>query len=822
MPASAAEPQTASASVERAVYTVDEGGTVEVGVSVATSDGKALAQATTVEYNTAAGTATPGSDYASTSGKITFAQGTASGSVHRFAVATKKDSAAEMAETIMIVLATDTAGATVAAGKPEVVINAHGMPYLDRHESVDRRVADLMRHMTLEEKIGQMTQAERGAVADDPSLIAQWKLGSVLSGGGSTPKNNTPAAWVEMITEFQRQAMTTRLQIPIIYGIDAVHGHGNVYGATIFPHNVGLGSTRDPALAKRVGQATAEEVRATGIPWNFAPCICVARDERWGRTYESMGEDPSLVIQMESLIDGMQGDVGDPQRVLATAKHFAGDGDTQYNQAIADANKGKPWYEQKYPIDQGVTVTSRENFNRIDLQPYLAGIWWHRVGSVMPSYSSIDFTDDGVGNPVKMHASRELITGRLKDNYRFGGFVISDWEGIHQIPDPDAPNEGGLTPYKVRTGVNAGTDLFMEPNSAKPFEDLLLAEVKAGRVSQDRVDDAVRRILTAKFKLGLFDNPYPSPDHIDQVGSAAHRAIGRQAAAESQVLLKNSGGALPLRPDAKVYVAGRNADNIGNQAGGWTIQWQGVSGDAIPGTTILKGIREVAPQAKVTYSADASAPTAGSDVGVVVVGETPYSEGYGDVGGPECGWCTPAQQEEKSLSLQAGDRAVIDKVCSAIATCVVLVVSGRPQMLTDQLDKIDALVASWLPGSEGAGVADVLFGKRPFTGQLSMTWPRSEAQVPINVGDANYNPLFPFGWGLRTDAAQSRVETAAAADPAVSAALAGGAWGTDGKLRTDPETPARRGNCRRWWSRPSGTPLRTRSSPARRQRTGRR
>ena len=625
--------------------------------------------------------------------------------------------------------------------------------YRDSAQPVAKRVKDLLSRMTLEEKIGQMTQAERGAVAGDPSQIATLRLGSVLSGGGSTPTPNTPAAWVDMVNEFQSQALNTRLGIPIIYGIDAVHGHGNVYGATVFPHNIGLGSTRDPALVRKVGEATAEEVRATGIPWSFGPCVCVARDERWGRTYESFGEDPALVSEMETIIDGLQGHGRAPisaDHVLATAKHYAGDGDTEYDYAAAAANVGQPWYLQRYTIDQGITVTSRDEFAKIDLAPYATAIRRHGVRSVMPSFSSVDWIEDGVGDPVKMHAHHELITDVLKGQYHFRGFVISDWEGIHQIPDPANPGVGGLTPYKVRVGVNAGTDMFMEPFSAQQFEQLLLAEVNAGRVSRARIDDAVSRILEAKFDLGLFEHPFASTDNIDQVGSPAHRAIARQAVAESQVLLKNGGDALPLSRNANIYVAGRNADNIGNQAGGWTIQWQGVSGDIIPGTTILEGIEEVAPQATVTYSTDASAPMTGADVGVVVVGETPYAEGYGDVGGPECGFCTPAQLEEKSLSLQPGDKAVIDKVCDAIETCVVLVVSGRPQVLTDQLDKMDALVASWLPGSEGAGVADVLFGKRPFTGKLSMTWPRTEAQVPINVGDSDYDPLFPYGWGLST------------------------------------------------------------------------
>jgi beta-glucosidase len=627
--------------------------------------------------------------------------------------------------------------------------------YLNPGLAVERRVEDLLGRMTLEEKIGQMTQAERGAVAGDPSVIAQWGLGSVLSGGGSTPTPNTPAAWVEMVNEFQRQALSTRLGIPIIYGVDAVHGHANVHGATVFPHNIGLGATRDQALLRRIGEATAEEVRATGVPWNFGPCVCVARDERWGRTYESFSEDPTLVSRMETIIDGLQGHGRSPiasDRVLATAKHYAGDGNTEFDEAIAAANEGRPWWEQRYTIDQGVMIASREEFEELALAPYLAAIRRHGVGAVMPSFSSVDWTEDGIGDPLKMHAHRELITDVLKGRLHFRGFVISDWEGIHQIPDPDNPGFGGLTPYKVRTGVNAGIDMFMEPFSARQFQELLLAEVNAGRVSEERIDDAVRRILRAKFQLGLFEEPFASMDNLHQVGSPEHRAIAREAVAKSQVLLKNSGDVLPLSKDANIYVAGRNADNIGNQAGGWTIQWQGASGDIIPGTTILEGIREVAPQATVTFSEDASAPMTGSDVGVVVVGETPYAEGYGDIGGPECGFCTPEQLEEKSLSLLPGDQEVVDEVCSAIEKCVVLIVSGRPQVVTDQLDDMEALVASWLPGSEGAGVADVLFGERPFTGRLPMTWPRTEDQVPINVGDADYDPLFPYGWGLSTEA----------------------------------------------------------------------
>lgn len=600
-----------------------------------------------------------------------------------------------------------------------------------------------------------------------------------------------------MVNSFQEQALQTRLKIPLLYGIDAVHGHGNVYGATLFPHNVGLGAARDPKLTEQLGRATAEEVRATGIPWNFAPCLCVSRDERWGRSYESFSEDPALVARMSTAIAGLQGDGGrkgyDDDEVLATAKHFAGDGGTRYDTATAEANKGKPWYEQKYTIDQGITVTSKSDFARLQLAPYLPALKQHDVGSVMPSFSSVDWTEDGVGNPTKMHANRDLLTGTLKGKFDFDGFVISDWEGIHQIPDPDDPANAGLTAYKVRTSVNAGIDMFMEPNTSAQFQELLLAEVKAGRVSQARVDDAVGRILAKKFELGLFEDPYASTDDLDQVGSRAHRALARTAVAKSQVLLKNSGRALPLGKKDGIYVAGRNADDIGNQAGGWTISWQGASGDTVPGTTILDGIREVAPQADVTYSADASAPVGDADTAVVVVGETPYAEGYGDVGGPECGWCGTSQQEEKSLTLQAADQAVVDKVCAEVATCVVLVVSGRPQIVADPDGRIDALVASWLPGTEGAGVADVLFGKKAFTGRLPVTWPATAAQVPINVGDKEYRPAYPYGWGLRTRAAGGNAE-AVALDRAQAAVVAGKAPANWARLIADAEQALQAGD----------------------------
>jgi beta-glucosidase len=614
------------------------------------------------------------------------------------------------------------------------------LPYENAALPVRVRVADLLSRMTLEEKVGQMTQAERAAVDADPSVITSANLGSVLSGGGSVPTPNTPQAWADMVDRFQRAALDTRLHIPLIYGVDSVHGHGNLYGATIFPHNIGLGATRDPDLVRDVEHVTAEETRASGPQWAFAPCVCAARDDRWGRTYESFSEDPDLVQRMETAIDGFQGSRGqlsDPDRVLATAKHFAGDGDTEFGTSTNPAG---------FTIDQGVTITSRPDFWRTSLQQYLTAVREHDVGSVMPSYSSVDWTEDGVGNPIRMHANRELITDVLKGRMGFDGFVISDYEGIHQLP--------GDWATQVRSSVNAGIDMFMEPTQFASFETTLIAEVQAGRVPMSRIDDAVSRILKEKFELGLFEHPFTDRTHIDEIGSSQHRALARRAVAASQVLLRNEHRTLPLRPGRPVYVAGSDADSIGSQAGGWTLTWQGGTTNVIPGTTILGGIRAANGSGPVTYSADASTPVPAGATGIVVVGETPYAEGYGDVGGP--GWAyDPADagvpRPSQTMQLSTADRTAIDRVCAAAADCVVIVVSGRPLIIDPaQLSRTDALVAAWLPGSEGEGVADPLFGQTPYTGTLPVTWPRTLAQEPINVGDATYDPLFPFGWGLRT------------------------------------------------------------------------
>ncbi len=642
---------------------------------------------------------------------------------------------AGLAALAAVAVAVPTAGAARHAARA-----ADALPYQNPVLPISQRVDDLLSRMTLAEKVGQMTQTERYQVYDDPSPITTYGLGSILSGGGSVPKPNTPTAWADMVDRFQSAALASRLHIPILYGIDAVHGDNNMYGATVFPHNIGLGATRDPTLVRNVEHVTAEETRASGPQWVFAPCVCAARDDRWGRTFESFSENPSLVQTMETAIDGFQGAPGqlaNRDRVLATAKHFAGDGNTTYGTG-----------SNGYPIDQGIDITNHRDFFKTSLRQYVPAIDEHHVGSVMPSYSSVQWTDTANGQPIKMHGNRDLIQGWLKDQQGFSGIVISDWEGIHQLP--------GDWATQVATGVNAGIDMMMEPNQYKSFISTLIQDVQDGRVPMARIDDAVRRILTKKFELGLFEHPFTDRTNLPQIGSPAHHALARRAASESAVLLQNNRNTLPIHGNKDIYVAGSNADNIGNQAGGWTITWQGGSGSLhkIPGTTILDGIRQLA-RGSVTYSQDASAPIPRRAVGIVVVGETPYAEGFGDVGGPQWGYDPDdtGPRPPKTMQLSAADNLAINRVCSQAKRCVVVVVSGRPMIIDPaQLRQMDGLVAAWLPGSEGAGIADDLFGARAFTGQLPVSWPRSLSQEPINVGDPNYDPLFPFGYGLRTRA----------------------------------------------------------------------
>lgn len=764
----------AHVSTTQAVYAVNPGGTATVGVTLTTDGGKALDHDVTVGYALGGGTAAAGTDYTDTSGTFTFATGSASGSTQSFTVQTLPNTAASTAKTIPLQLT--PAGADVLADNRVVVINAHGLPYLDSSLPVATRVQDLLSRMSLDEKIGQMTQAERGALAHQ-SDITTAALGSLLSGGGSTPTPNTPQAWADMIDSFQARAQATPLQIPLIYGEDSVHGDNNLVGATVFPQNIAMGATRDPALALQEGQITATETRATGVTWAFAPCVCVARDPRWGRTYESFGEDPALVTQMETVIDGLQGNgaLSKNTSVLATAKHYAGDGGTTYGTSTTGS----------YKIDQGVTQVTQPQLQALYLAPFQAAVQQHGIGSVMPSYSSLQIVGQDSA-PIKMHARADMITGVLKQQYGFSGFVISDWNAIDQI-GPDYESD-------VQVSINAGLDMIMAPAEYATFISDLKDLVAKGLVPQSRIDDAVSRILTQKFKLGLFEQPYADRSNASSIGDAAHRAVARRAAAESQVLLKNAvsattkTAALPLSPTANIYVAGSNADNLGNQAGGWTVTWQGGSGNTDVGTTILQGMKADAPNAHITYSANASAPTAGSDVGVVVVGETPYAEGVGDVG------------NGKTLDLSAADKTAVDKVCAAMP-CVVLIVSGRPMNIAPIQAEANTIVASWLPGSEGEGVADTLFGTSPFTGRLPDTWAKQidTTTTPVDVGipatTGAYDPLYPYGWGLRTDSERARITsvrdalakqttiTAKVGATLLTALLNGnGNWNADGSL----------------------------------------
>src|SRR3954454_852976 len=640
-------------------------------------------------------------------------------------------------------------GAQARASAPSDVL-----PYEDPSLSVPLRVHDLLGRMDLDEKIGQMTQAERASVDSDADLakISADRLGSILSGGGSVPTPNTPTAWADMVDRYQAEALKTPLHIPLIYGIDTVHGDGNMNGATVFPHNIGLGATRDPALVRRVEHVAASETRSTGPQWAFAPCVCVARDDRWGRIYESFGESPALVESMETAIAGFQGPPGhlsDNDRVLATAKHFAGDGLTTYGTGSNNQTTGT------YPIDQGVDRVDHATFKRLALDVYVPAVQRYHVGSVMPSYSDVDWTEDGLGNPINMHGNGDLIQGWLKGQQGFDGLVISDYNGIDHIDPTAGPSsDPAVFSERVAAGVNAGIDMFMQPSNFEDFESTLKGLVQDGTVPMSRIDDAVSRVLTVKFRLGLFEHPFTDRTNLPEVGDAAHRRVARKAVQESQVLLQNDRHTLPLSRSQHVYVAGSNADNIGNQAGGWTLTWQGGSTNVIPGTTILQGIRQEAGFQHVTWSEDASDPVGKKDVGVVVVGETPYAEGFGDVFGPQWAF-DPGDHNQprpvKDMQISDSDQHAIDTVCAQAKRCVVVIVSGRPLILKQRvLDAADSIVEAWLPGSEGEGVSDTLFGRAPYGGQLPVTWPRTLAQEPINVGDASYHPLYPFGWGLRT------------------------------------------------------------------------
>jgi len=566
--------------------------------------------------------------------------------------------------------------------------------------------SDCLSKMSLDEKVGQMTQVEHGSIgcAD----ITAYYIGSLLSGGGGAPSTgNTATDWADMYDSYQACALQTPLGIPLIYGVDAVHGHSNVYGATIFPHNIGLGATRNASLVEQIGHATAVEVAATGIDWTFAPCVAVPRNERWGRTYEGFAEIPSVAGSLgAAYVQGFQGNnLADGDTIAACTKHYVGDGGT------TDGD------------DQGNTVCSEDELRQVHLAPYYDAIA-AGTETIMISYSS--------WNGQKMHGHSYLINDVLKGEMGFSGFIVSDWGGIDQLPGDYASD--------VRTSINAGIDMVMVPSNYKTFISTLKNEINAGNISMTRIDAAVTKILETKFELDLFNNPYTDRSLLSEVGSQAHRDLARQAVRESLVLLQNN-GVLPLSKDlTKVFVGGKNADDIGNQCGGWTITWQGGSGDTTIGTTILEGIQNtVSAGTTVVYDERCRSGVDGADVAILVVGETPYAEGNGDA---------------SNLDLPGEDQRCIDTVQSKGVPVVVVLVSGRPRIVDEaELATWDAFVAAWLPGTEGDGVAEVLFGDYDFTGKLPHSWPRTFGQIPINspegpYGSDPYDPLFPYGYGL--------------------------------------------------------------------------
>ena len=572
---------------------------------------------------------------------------------------------------------------------------------------ISKKVSELIDSMTLDEKVGQMTQIDQRFL-DTITDLATYSIGSLLSGGGSHPKVNEPQAWLDMYNKYQEETLKNRLGIPLIYGIDAVHGHNNVYGATIFPQNIGLGATNNPELVYKISEATSLEVAATGIDWTFSPCLSSPEDYRWGRTYEGFSSDPVLVEKLgKAAVEGYQNALTNSgKKVVACAKHFIGDGNTEFGTGMNGL------------VDRGNTVLTTDELKEKLLPKYQAAIDAN-VQTIMASYNS--------WNGVKCHGSKELLTDILKVEMGFEGFVISDWQGIDEIP--------GNYKSDIITSINAGVDMVMVSGQGQPYKKfmrLLKENVEEGSISMERIDDAVSRILKVKLRNGLFTNPIVQNDNLQVIGSDDHRNIARQAVRESVVVLKNE-NLIPISKESKsIVVAGRGADNLGMQCGGWTINWQGGQGDITIGTTILDGIKEsVSTETKVIHSKDGTdLGNVSGDLAIVVIGEDPYTEFFGD---------------KDNLDLLEEDIQTINNLKEKGYKVLVLLISGRPMNIADHLDNWDGFAAIWLPGTEGNGVSDILFGDFQSTGKLSYPW-------PLNAEDGANAPendlLYNIGFGL--------------------------------------------------------------------------
>ncbi|UGQ45971.1 glycoside hydrolase family 3 protein [Massilia endophytica] len=589
--------------------------------------------------------------------------------------------------------------------------------------ALEARVKEIVASMTLEQKIGQMTQPEiKAATPDD---VRKYYLGSVLNGGGSWPNNNkyaSPQDWVALADRYYEASMSTDMKhkVPVIWGIDAMHGNSNVYGATLFPHNIGLGAARDRAGVGQMAEAVAKAVRATGINWVFAPTLAVVRDDRWGRTYESFSEDPSIVADYAAVyVKGLQGNLKDDATVVATAKHWLGDGGTA---------EGK---------DRGSTTGTLKDLINMHGAGYYPAL---EAGAqtVMASFSSV--TDPKAGTSFgKMHGSHALLTSALKEKMGFDGFVVSDWNAIEEVP--------GCAKDSCAQAINAGIDMVMVPDDWKGFIANTIAQVKSGQIPMARIDDAVTRIIRVKLRANM-KKPSDSA-YAGKMEAMQSRALARKLVQESLVLLKNDANTLPLARGRKVLVVGKSANSMMDQTGGWTLTWQGTANtnkDFPNGDTILAGLRDALGEANVNFSADAAGVDVSKyDAVVAVIGEHPYAEGDGDIG--------PAGNLRHSTRYP-DDLAVLQAVAGKGKPVVTVFLSGRPLYTNDLLNLSDSFVAAWLPGSEGKGVADVLVraanGKvnAPFHGKLSFSWPKEPCQTPLNVGDRNYAPLFAYGYGL--------------------------------------------------------------------------
>jgi len=594
---------------------------------------------------------------------------------------------------------------------------------IKQDDAIEKRVREIVGKMTLAQKVGQMTQSEIKTTTPDD--VRKYYLGSVLNGGGSWPNGNKAAdakEWLALAQAYHDASMQTdmAIKVPVVWGTDAVHGHNNVPGATLFPHNIGLGAARNPKLMREIGAATAKAVRATGIAWVFGPTLAVVRDDRWGRTYESYAEHPEVVRSYAGeYVRGMQGVLKDDANTIATAKHFIGDGGTR---------NGK---------DRGVTEASTRDMINIHGAGYIPAL---EAGAqtVMASFNS--WTDTATGLEYgKLHGSKAALTDILKVKMGFDGFVVTDWNGRGEVK--------GCRNDSCAAAINAGNDMMMVPDDWKAFIANTIKQVESGEIPMARIDDAVTRILRVKLRAGLFDRSPSQNAYAGKMEAMQARALARQAVRESLVLLKNEGPALPLKRGQKILVVGKSADELANQSGGWSITWQGTAttnADFKNADTILTGIRAAAGKDNVSFSLDAKdVDVTQFDVVIAVIGERPYAEGDGDI--------HPSGTLRHS-SRYPEDLAVLKAVAGKGKPVVTVLVTGRPVFANDLLNLSDTFISAWLPGSEGKGVSDLLIAgseRHDFRGVLPFSWPKSACQVRLNVGDKDYAPLFAYGYGLK-------------------------------------------------------------------------